>query len=259
LWQRGFGAPIRSAPVAKDGKLFIITINNQLFALEASSGRTLWSHEGYKQTTSILGYPTPAIFENVLIAPYSSGELVALRTENGKPVWGETLALFSPKNSSVVTLNDIDASPVVKDGALYAVSHEGILVAIDILSGRRIWEQPISSLNTPWVAGDFLFVMTTRDELVCLHRADGKIKWVVPFVSYENEESKKDKIVWSGPVVAGGRIYVAGSHGVLVALKAADGAVESTQKVNKGIYQPPLVVGGSLYLIDNKAEIQVLR
>jgi outer membrane protein assembly factor BamB len=256
LWERGLGAPIRSAPVAKDGKVFAITITNQLFALDMTSGRTLWSQEGYRQTTSILGYPTPAVFENIVIAPFSSGELVALRTENGKPVWEETLALFSPKNSSVVTLNDIDASPIVEEGTLYAVSHEGVLVAVDILSGKRQWEQPISSLNTPWLSGDFLFVMTTRDELVCLHRTDGKIKWVVPFVSYEDEANKKHKIVWNGPVVAGGKIYVVGSHGVLVALDPAAGTVASTTKVNKDIYQPPLVVDGSMYLIDNKGEIQ---
>lgn len=259
IWQRGMGVPMRSAPITADGKLFIITINNQLFALEATSGRTLWNFEGYQQVTSVLGYPTPAVFENIIIVPFSSGELVALRTDTGKPLWSDSLSLTSPKNSSLVLLSDIDASPIIVDGMLYAVSHEGLMIALDIFSGRRIWEQPVSSINTPWIVGDFLFVMTTNDEMVCLHRKDGRIKWVAPFVSFKDETNKEDKITWSGPVIAGGQVYAVGSHGLMVALSPQTGAVSQTQEVPEGVYQPPLVVDGSLYLIDNEGEISVYR
>lgn len=259
IWQRNMGVPMRSAPITADGKLFIITINNQLFALEATSGRTLWNFEGYQQVTSVLGYPTPAVFENIIIVPFSSGELVALRTDTGKPLWSDSLSLTSPKNSSLVLLSDIDASPIIVDGMLYAISHEGLMIALDVFSGRRIWEQPVSSIHTPWVVGDFLFVMTTNDEMVCLHRKDGRIKWVAPFVSFEDETNKEDKITWSGPVVAGGQVYAVGSHGLMVALSPQTGTVSHTQEVPEGVYQPPLVVDGSLYLIDNEGEISAYR
>lgn len=259
IWERSINIPARSAPVATAGKLFIITVDNQLYALDANDGKTLWTHAGIKQNTSILGSPTPAVSDQFVVVPYSSGELYALSPANGRPIWAEMLLSSRKKQSSLFRLNDIDASPVIAGNAVYAVSHEGLLTAIELSSGRTIWEQHISSLTTPWIAGNWLFILSSNDELICIHAPDGRIKWVTQLPRYTSPSNKKGKIAWNGPVLASEKLYVIGSHGELVALSPASGEISDQLGVDDDIYLPPVIIDGTLFLLSNDATLTALR
>ena len=75
-------------------------------------------------------------------------------------------------------LADIRGRPVIDRGRVFAVSHSGRMAAIDLRTGDRVWEQEIGSSHSPWVAGDYVFVLANDNELVCLTRDEGKVRWV---------------------------------------------------------------------------------
>src|SRR3546814_11630361 len=77
-------------------------------------GSTLWESAGTIETSSLLGAATPAIALDTVVAGYSSGELVAMRIENGRPVWQDTLERTGVA-TSVAMLSDIDASPAIAE------------------------------------------------------------------------------------------------------------------------------------------------
>ena len=76
------------------------------------------------------------------------------------------------------------------------------MVSIDLRTGERAWTRDIGGVQTPWVAGDFLFLLTNSQELIAVSRRDGRIRWITPMPRWEDPEDREDPIVWSGPVLA---------------------------------------------------------
>src|SRR5207249_4883785 len=206
---------VTSQPVIAGGRIFSITDDNELNALSTEDGRRLWSHNGIPETAGLLGGASPAVEGEVVIAPYSSGELFALRVENGRAVWSDSLAASRAVNA-VAGLADIRGRPVIDRGKVFAVSHSGRMASIDLRSGDRVWEQQIASSHSPWVVGDYVFVLANDNQLVCLTRGEGKVRWASQLRRYENEAKKSDPIVWAGPVLGGNRLIVLSSLGEAV-------------------------------------------
>jgi len=248
LWAQTIGAPLRAAPTVADGRVFVIAFDNRLFALDARDGAVLWQHAGITESAGLLGAAVPAVSGDLVIASYSSGEVVALRVENGRQAWSDSL-IFQGRFGARTNLSDVDASPVVDRGVVIAVSQSGRLVAIDLRSGLRVWDQEIASAQTPWLAGDYIFVVTTDAQLVCLRRADGRIRWVTALPAFEDPDEREGPILWSGPVLAGDRLIVAGSHGVALAVSPYTGQVLGRQPLPDGVRVAPIVADQTLYLL----------
>ena len=112
-----------------------------------------------------------------MVVPYSSGELVALRANTGEVLWTDNLSRGGP-TTALGEITDINGHPVVDRGTVYAVGHSGRMVANNLVDGARLWTQDISSSGSPWIAGDFLYLVTSGSELIALSREDGRIRWV---------------------------------------------------------------------------------
>ena len=212
-WWRRLGVPIRSATTVVDGRVFVLSVDNQVYALSFRDGTTLWNHAGVSESAGVLGSATPAVSGDLVIVPYSSGELFAMRVENGRIAWSDSL-IFQGRLGASTVLSDIDASPVIEGNVVYSVSNSGRLVAIDARSGTIIWDQEISSTSTPWLAGDYLYLMTTDNNLVCIRRSDGRIRWVQPVPAYVKPEDQEKPIVWTRPILVGNRLIIGSSISV---------------------------------------------
>ena len=156
-------------------------------------------------------------------------------------------------------LADIRGHPVMDRGRVFAVSHSGRMVAIDLRTGVRAWEQRIGGTQTPWVAGDFLYVLTTEGQLVCLSWSDGRIRWVLPLQRFEDEEEQEDPIIWTGPVLAGDRLIVAGSHSEVLSISPYTGTIMGWLKTSEAVLIPPVVAGNTIYLLTEDADLIALR
>lgn len=258
LWHEKLGLPIRAAPTISDGRVFVVTFNNQFYALNVLDGSVLWTHTGISESAGLLGAASPAVSGDLVIASYSSGELVALRVENGRIAWSDSL-IFQGRLGGRTRLSDIDGAPVVDGGLVYAVSHSGRLVAVDLRSGRRIWEQEIASAQTPWLAGDFIFVLTIDMELVCLRRIDGRVRWVRPLPRFEDPEDREDPIVWTGPVLVSDRLVVANNLGEALAVSPYTGETIGRDELPDGIRVPPVVARETMFFYTVDAELVALR
>ncbi|MCH7930207.1 MAG: PQQ-binding-like beta-propeller repeat protein [Proteobacteria bacterium] len=258
LWRIAVGVPIRAAPTVSEGRVFVVSYDNQLFALNAGNGSLLWTHSGIAEGAQLLGAPSPAVAGGLVVAAYSSGELYALRAESGRVAWTETLAFGSP-TGSLAALGDINGNPVIDRELVFAVSHAGRLVAVNLRDGERVWEQDISGVQTPWIAGDFLFVLTTDGDVLCLWRRDGRIRWVRPLPRYEDAEDREDPIFWSGPVLVSDRLIVVGSHGEAVSISPYSGRVLGRLDLGGETDLAPVVANGTMYILTNDAELVALR
>lgn len=258
IWQRNLGAPLRAAPTVADGRVFATTFDNRLTALGAKDGGVLWTHEGITESAGLLGASVPAVSGDLVIASYSSGEIFALRVENGRVAWSDSL-IFQGRMGARTNLSDIDANPVVDRGMVVAASQSGRLVAIDLRSGIRIWEQEVPSVQTPWIAGEYIYVITIDAELLCLRRNDGRIRWVSELPRYEDPEDREGPILWSGPVLAGNRLVVTSNHGRAFSISPFTGELLEDRSLPDGVRVPPIVAQQTMYLFTTDAELIALR
>ncbi len=258
LWRKRVAGPVRGAPTVSGGRVLVLTLDNQLVALSASDGAVQWSHQGILETAGLLGAASPTATNTLVVAPYSSGELFGLRPENGRVAWQESLATVR-RSGALSNLADIRGLPVADRGAVYAIGHSGRMVAIDERIGNRVWEAEIGGVQTPWLAGDYLFTVTNDAELVAVTRQAGRVRWVAPLDRYTDPADKTGSIVWAGPVLAGGRLWVAGSNGKLLGIAPADGRIEVTRTLPAAAYLPPVVANNTLYVLCDNGTLVAFR
>jgi outer membrane protein assembly factor BamB len=258
LWSQTVPGPMRAPPTVADGRVFVVTIDNQLHALDAGDGSTLWTHSGIVEIAGLLGGASPAVGKGIVVVPYSSGEIYGLRVANGRMLWSENLSPVR-RADMVSVLTDIRGLPVIDGTRVYAISHGGRMMAVDLRSGRRIWDRTIGGVHSPWVAGDYIYVLTTGSALVCLTRADGRIRWVVTLRRYEDVKEREDPIFWSGPVLAGDRLIVTGSHEEALAISPYTGELLGKINLPGPTLIPPIVADQTIYILTDEAELIALR
>jgi outer membrane protein assembly factor BamB len=258
LWRTNVSGPMRAAPTAFNGRVFAVTKDNQLFALNAEDGDLLWSHTGIEETAGLIGSASPAVDGDIVVVPYSSGEIFALRVENGRQLWVENLAAIR-RADAVSALADIRGRPVIDRGRVYAISHSGRMVAIDLPTGRRLWETPLGGVNQPWVAGDFIFVLTTDAVVAAITARDGRIRWLTPIGLFEDPAKRRDRISWAGPVLAGDRLILTGSHGIAMTVSPYTGDIIGEEEMPDAVSLAPAVANETLYFLTDEARLVAYR
>ena len=257
-WKVRPAGPLRGSPTISNGNVYVMTQDNQIYALNMLDGSVQWNEAGTVGLAGIFGVAAPAAGQGTIVAGYSSGELTAYRYENGRNLWNDALARTSI-STSVATLSDIDADPVIDRGRVFALGQGGRMAAYELVTGQRIWELNIAGITTPVVAGEWVFVLTDDAKLLCIARPNGKVRWISQLAAFRNEEKKKDPVNWTGPILAGNRLIVASTEGDVVAISPAEGSSQTLFELDNGISLPPVVAGGMLYILDDSGQISAYR
>ncbi len=258
IWRRRVPGPMRAAPTAAGGRVFVVTTANQTIAMSADDGRQLWTHSGIEEATGLLGAASPAVSGSMVVAPYSSGEIFGLLAENGRPLWSESLAAIS-RTDPLADIAQIRGAPVIDRDMVFAVSHSGRMIAIDLRRGLRVWERKIGGVEMPWVGGDFIFVLSNDAQLVSLTRRDGRIRWVRPLDRFEDPEDQEDPVQWAGPVLAGDRLIIAGSHGKALSVSPYTGEIIGAIDLPGAVSIAPVVAANALYIVTDSGSLVAMR
>jgi outer membrane protein assembly factor BamB len=258
LWRVKVDAPLHAAPLAAGGRVFITSVASELFAIDQVTGQIQWTTSALVEPARMLTAPSPALVGDTLVAPFASGEVTASLVANGRRLWSEALTRQGAA-TSLSTISDIAGRPAVFDGLVYAASQAGVVAAIDLRTGTRIWEQPVSSIQTPWVSGDFVYVVSTDGQVFCMERRTGGIKWVRQLTRDVRQQFRTRRVAWTGPVMVDGRLVVGSSQGEVLALSPQDGSTLATRDVGSALFIPPAVAGGLVYFYSNEARLVALR
>lgn len=259
LWRAKLPTPLRGAPAVENGRVFVTSQDGQLTAFNAENGTNLWEANATVEPAAVMGPGAPAIAMDTVVAGFPSGELFALRVENGRTVWQDQLSRTG-RTTALGALSGIAASPVIDRGRVFAISHGGRMAALELATGQRVWEREFAGVQTPWIAGDWVFAVTVEGELVALTRGEGKIRWVTHLQHWKNEKKKKGgTIEWAGPVLAGDRLILLSSHGEMVTANPRTGEIIAKTKMGKPSYLPPVVANGMLYILTDDGQLTAYR
>ncbi|MDB5438209.1 MAG: dehydrogenase [Caulobacteraceae bacterium] len=252
IWRTTTDGPIHSAPTVGGGRVFAIDNDNQLLAVNAGTGLVEWNYAGLSDPARILAASSPALVDDTVVAAFSSGEVVRLRAATGAEIWQPTSIARAVRTSAINEIRDIAGRPVVYQGKIYASGHSGVTAAADLVTGDINWSLPIASITTPWAAGDALFVTSQAGQVICISRTNGDIYWIRDL----NAGAKpKDRALWTGPVLASGRLIVASSKGRAVALDPKTGVIQKTIRIGGSALISPIAVGGMVYIVTDQARL----
>lgn len=249
LWQVNVESPVRIGATIYGDTAYIVTISNELIAVDIHSGTIRWKHQGISELSAILGGSEPVINDSTVIVAYSSGEYYALNTKTGDVVWSDTLTA-ALRSDTVSSITHIVANPIVSHDTVYVISHGGKMVATNIKTGDRDWQQNIGSIRTPLMIDDFLFVVSDLDELVCMDKKTGKVRYVVNLKAYQTTD-KDVKLCFFSPLLVNDKILIATSQGELLYISVQDGTLFEAFKTDKKIMHGPIIVNEKYFLLSN--------
>ncbi|WP_230959459.1 PQQ-like beta-propeller repeat protein [Erythrobacter donghaensis] len=258
LWKVKPAGPLRGAPTIAFGQLFVMTQDNQLISLAIGDGSLVWDESGSNTQSGVFGVAAPAAGQGTIVAGYSSGELTAYRYENGRVLWSDALARTNI-STTVGSVTDIDADPIIDSGRVYALGQGGRMAAYELVSGQRIWELNLAGISTPAIAGEWIFTLTDDARLLAIARSSGRVRWISQLRRYRDEEDKEGQIFWTGPVLAGGQLWVASSRGELWKVSAGEGSATLFADVGSAVSMAPVVADGMLYLLDDSGTIHAWK
>lgn len=244
LWDKNIGSPIRSAPTVGGGRVIVVTTEGRTVALSGHDGAEVWSYRGLPERASLLLSASPALSGDIAVIPYPSGDVIALRVADGTVAWQESLSRARAV-SSLGSMSDA-ASPAIDGGTVFAIGHAGRMIATEVRTGERLWSVNIPGINMPYVAGDTVYVVDTGGQLIAMSRRDGKALWSTRLSGGKS---------WAGPVLAGGRLWLAADTGKLVGVNAIGGKVESQLDLGTPVYVAPVVANGRMYVLSDKARL----
>lgn len=255
IWRKDMEMPIRIAPTVNAGRVLVQSFDNTLSALDAENGEILWKSQTDYESTTLVGGASPAYSPemDVVIAAFSNGELRAFKASTGTPLWADLLVSHKRTNS-LAEITAIKANPVIDGNKVFAVGYNSVLTAIDLRTGARIWEREMGSTNQPWVAGDYLYVLTNDFDLLALNKENGKIIWNTA-IPKGTDSDEKNGVFGSGPLLADNRLIVTTSNGYIFAVSPYSGEILSYVSVDEGVELSPIMAEGITLFTTNDAEM----
>lgn len=258
LWKATPAGPLRGAPTIAFNSVYVMTQDNQIFALDANDGKLKWQESGSSAQAGVFGVAAPAAGQGTVIAGYSSGELAAYRYENGRVLWSDALSRTSI-STQVGTLADIDADPIIDSGRVYALGQGGRMAAYELVTGQRIWELSLAGISTPAISGEWIFTLTDDGRLLAIARATGKVRWLTQLQRFRSEKNKKGQIFWTGPVLAGSQLWIASSEGQVYRVSTGEGSASLFTDLGNAVSLAPIVANNTLYILDDSGRITAWR
>lgn len=248
LWQKNTGSILRSAPTVEKSVLYVLSANNELFALNALNGAEIWQYRNLSTQTNLLGMGQPAVANGILVVPFSSGEIIAFDARTGLMLW--TDALLSARTfNQIQDISHVLAAPVIEGNTVYLVGNAQKTGAYDLKTGASKYIRDIGGTSTPVVNGNAVFLMTNKNTLAALEKSTGRLVWETPM---ESEETKN--IVWNGPVLTGNRLIVTSNKGDLIFVDAVTGRILKTIK-EEGFSGKPVLGNSKMILLTNDAKL----
>lgn len=260
IWQQNLRATGSGSPTVSGDLVYVVAGDEIAWALETSNGRIRWQLAATPDINNVMGGPAPAVTEKYVVFAFGSGELQGAFRKGGLRLWDAQVAGQRP-GYAAARIGDITGDPVVVGDRLYVGSHSGRTVALGLGNGKRIWTATDGALNPVWPAGDSIFMVSDRNELMRLNAEDGTKIWgtELPFFTKDRPKRQAEIFAHHGPIIAGGNLIVASSDAKLRLYDPVSGELRGSVAMPGGATTNPVVAGNTLYVVSTKGQLIAFR
>lgn len=260
-WSQDLDATGTGTPTATSELVYLVSGDTTAWAIEAETGRIRWQIDGLADVSNVFGGAAPAVNDKLVIFPFGSGELQAAFRKGGLRLWNAAVAGERP-GIAAAKFDDITGDPVIRGNRVYAGNHSGRTVALNVDSGEREWTADHGAMGPVWVTSDSVYLVGDRAQLVRLNSEDGTQIWETDLPGFQRDRRPRSRVAVHanyGPIMAGGRLIVASSDGVIRSFNPEDGSLIGTTQVPGGATTNPIVANGVLYVVSKKGTLHAFR
>jgi outer membrane protein assembly factor BamB len=234
IWTFRGRALLEFPPAVAYGRLYLPTFDGRFYALDAETGKTVWSHR-----TRRCGWASPAVRERLVYVtfigrrstcgdsvPGRDGIVVAYDADSGRVVWQRTTGLN-------------ESSPLVAGGLVYVGDWDGRIWALDARTGRTRWTLRTGGRikGSLALSGGRVYVGDYDGGLYAVNARTGRLAW---------RASAQPRLggrgaFYSTPAVGYGRVFIGNTDGKVYAYGAASGRLLWSQSTGGYVYSSPAV------------------
>jgi outer membrane protein assembly factor BamB len=249
-WRARVSSEVLSSPGSRGGVSVARTIDGKLFGLSADDGTRLWVYDRTTPVLTLRGTSSPALAEGAAIAGFDNGQVVAIALSNGQPLWEARVAVPRGR-TELERMVDIDADPVIEDKAVYAVTYQGQVAALELFSGEVIWRRDMSSHAGLGVGPENVYVTDDASHVWALNRANSASMW---------RQAKLEARHVSPPAVFGQFVVVGDLEGYVHWLRREDGQFVARVRIDSdSIVAAPVATSFAVYVYGSGGELAALQ
>ena len=238
------------APPATNGDVVVVqTQDDRLIGLDAATGNQRWLYDSTPAVLTLRGTSAPIVTNRLAVAGLSTGKVVALDTQNGVPVWEQRVAIPQGR-SELDRVVDIDGGLLLSGGTLYIASYQGRVAALDLESGRPLWQRDASSYAGVAQGFGSVYVSLASGTVEGVDERSTTALWT-------NDSLARRQL--SAPEVFSSYVAVGDLEGYLHLLSQVDGRFVGRERIDSdGLRARPLVVGDMIFVYGNSGKLEAL-
>lgn len=260
LWSQDLNATASGRPTVFGDLVYLVAGDNTGWAIEKDTGRIAWTITASESVTNVLGAPAPVVVDGLTVFSFGSGEMQAVFRQGGLRRWDSSVS-GRRTGRALASFDDVTGRPVVAGSTIFAGNQAGRTVAINAVNGRRIWTATEGALGTVLPVAGSVFQVSDRNELLRLDATDGSRIWGTRLPNFVKDRPRRVAEIFNhhGPVLAGGRLILASSDGLIRSYDPASGALVGATEIDAGATTAPVVAGRTLYVVDRKGNLIAYR
>ena len=249
-WRTRVGTEVGAAPTAGNGKVYVQTIDDRISALDADTGVVTWTYDSQMPLLTLRGTSAPVFAQGVLYSGFANGKVVALRAQNGEPIWEQRIMLPEGR-SELDRIVDVDAQVELDGASMYALAYQGRVAAISRREGRPMWEQELSGFLDMAQGYGQVYVIDEDDTVSALNKDSGEINW---------QQAAFARRKLTAPLAFSNYLVVGDEEGYLHVLAQRDGRLMGRRKLGgKGLRTQPIIADDMLYTLTNSGTLTALK
>ena len=260
IWAQDLDSVAAGPPTVRGGLVYLVSRDNQAWAIDAQNGRVRWRIPGLPAVAAFAGGASPAVSEQVAVFPFSTGEMVAVLRRGGIRLWSGTVS-GQRLGQVYAVVRDFGSDPVISGNRVYAGTQSGRTVAMDLTTGRRLWTAATGTIGPVLAQGNSIWMISDLGQLTRVNAASGEIVWERQLPLFEDQRARRRKgiVAHHGPILAGGRLVVASSDGLIRSFDPNSGALLGTVPLPTGAASSPIVVNRTLYVLTRNGQLRAFR
>ncbi len=222
LWSFQCEDEIRSTPCVAQGKVLVGAYDNNLYAVDVTTGRFAWKHATKGGVAS-----SPVVWKGLVVFGSEDGCLYAVQLDTGRRAW-----VFETEGS-------IYTSPRTDYEHVFFGSDDGRFYAVNLTAGRLAWRVPIGSRirSSAAIVKDLIY-FGSEDGTIHALAMDGSVKW----------RFAAKRAVTSSPAVADGLVVVGSQDWTVYAIDANTGWSAWRHRTRKPVISSPTIFKGTVLI-----------
>jgi len=238
-WETAVAGEALSSPVISEGLVLIHTGNGLLQALDETDGSIKWTVNLEMPALSLRGESAPAVAFGAALVGGDNGRVSAVLMQQGQLIWQQRISQATG-TTEIDRLSDVDTTPVIVNGVVYALAYNGNFAALDLRSGQVLWKRELGSVLDFVINDNHIYLVDQNDRIIALTIDGGVTVWTQSDLLHRGLTS---------PVLYDGYIVVGDSEGYMHWVNTSDGRFVAQQKVDSSGFQTNPVVAGNKLLI----------